>query len=162
MTADEKSTLLTKPLRKLSADELSGYAADAFFTVGEVSDFKYFLPRILELSVRDEFQWPDAEVVTRKLWLADWLDWPKEEHSVVSDLLKAKLATLLEDPNTNGSQIDEWVCAFGRCLRDPTSFLEPLLEPQHADKLLAFIDQNGSLFTKNKLDNAFWEDARES
>src|SRR5215475_3349421 len=91
MSADEKSVLLTKPLRELTADELTEYAADAFLTVGELLDFKYFLPRIFELAMHDEFLWPDAEVVMGKLSLAQWLEWPLEEQAVVSQLLKTKL-----------------------------------------------------------------------
>ena len=162
MSADEKAALLTTPLRELTADQLGGYSADVFFTMGEVPDFKYFLPRVLELAVKDEFLWPDPEVVTRKLSLAQWLDWPTEEQRAVSELLKTKFASLLNDPNTDGSDIDKWICALGRCLAEPTQFLGPLLEPQHQDKLLAFIEYNGSLFTRNKLDNPFWEDAREN
>ena len=130
--------------------------------MAEVLDFKYFLPRILEICVRDEFLWPDPEVVTRKLVLANWLDWPTEEQVAVTDLLKAKFEALLSDPNSYGSEIDTWVCALGRCLPNPTPHLDLLLESRHQDKLLAFIECNGSLFTKNKLDNAFWEDAREN
>ena len=162
ISADEKNTLLTAPLRELTADQLGVYAADAFYTMGEVPDFNCFLPRIFELAVRDEFLWPDPEVVTRKLSLAQWLDWPAEEQGSVSDLLQVKFVALLNDSNSDGSDIDKWICALGRCLPDPTPFLKPLLEPQHKDKLLAFIDYNGSLFTKNRLDNAFWEDAREN
>jgi len=159
---DEKTALLTPPLRELTADQLGRYASNAFFTMAEVSDFKYFLPRILELTVRDEFLWPDPEIVTRKLALAGWCDWPAEEQIAVSKVLKAKFETLLTDQNSSGSEVDTWVCALGRCLPDPTPFLDPLLESQHEDKLLAFIAQNGSLFTKDKLDNPFWEDAREN
>lgn len=162
MSPDEKRVLLTTPLRELTADQLGGYTADAFFTVGETPDFKYFLPRILELAVREEFLWPDPEVVTRKLTLADWLGWPTVEKDAISDLLKAKFETLLNDPNSDGSAIDQWICALGCCLPDPTPFLGPLLRPQHQDKLLAVIEHNGSLFTKNKLDNAFWEEAGEN
>lgn len=162
LSPDEKMSLLAIPLRELTADQLSSYAADVFFTMGEVPDFKYFLPRVLELSVKDEFLWPEPEVVTRKLLLAQWCDWPAEEQIVIADLLKAKFATLLNDPNSNGSEIDEWICALGQCLQDPRPFMAPLLEPHHEDKLLAFIECNGSLFTKSTLDNPFWEDAREN
>jgi len=160
LSPDEKTVLLTTPLRDLSPEQLGGYAADVFYTMGEVPDFKYFLPRILELSVTDEFLWPDPEVVSRKLSLAQWGDWPTEEQSVITDVLKTKFATLLDDPESDGSETDKWICALGRCFPDPTRFLAPLLEPRHEDKLLAFIEYNGSLFTKNKLDNAFWEEAR--
>ena len=83
LSADEKTVLLTTPLRELRADQLSEYAADVFHTVGEVPDFKYFLPRILEVAVNDQFLWPDPEVVTRKLSLAQWRDWPTEEQNAV-------------------------------------------------------------------------------
>jgi hypothetical protein len=162
LSPEEKTALLATPLRELTADQLGGYAADVFFTMGEVSDFKYFLPRILELSVNDQFLWPDPEVVTRKLSLAQWCDWPTEEQTIITDLLKTKFATLVDDPNTDGSETDKWVCALGRCFPNPTPFLAPLLEPRHVDRLLAFIEYNGSLFTKNKLDNPFWKDARDS
>ena len=162
ISADKKSVLLSVPLRDLTADQLSTYAADAFLTMAEIPDFKYFLPRILELCVQDEFLWPGPEVVTRKLVLASWLDWPTDEQAAVAGLLEAKFTALLNDPNSDGSQIDSWICALGRCLPDPTRFLDPLLESRHQDKLLALIDMNGSLFTRNKLDNPFWEDAREN
>jgi hypothetical protein len=162
MSADEKSVMLTKPIRQLTADELGQYAADAFLTVGELPDFKYFLPRILELAVRSEFVWPDPEVVMGKLPLAQWYEWPTEEQVIVSELLKAKLAALLDDPDSRGSEIDGWVCALGRCLPDPIPFLELFLEPPHQDKLRAFVEHNESLFTKNMLDNPFWSDAREN
>jgi hypothetical protein len=161
ISADEKSTLLTTPLRELTDGQLGEYASSVFHTMGEVPDFKYFLPRIFELAVRDEFHWPSPEVVTSKLSLAHWLDWPAEEQVAVSDLLQAKFGTLVNDANSVGSDIDQWICALGRCLPDPTPFLKPLLQPQHEDKLLAFIG-NGSIFTKNKLDSHFGEDAPEN
>lgn len=162
LSPDEKTALLATALRELTADQLGGYAADVFFTMGEVPDFKYFLPRILELSVNDQFLWPDPEVVARKLTLAQWLNWPAEEQTVITELLKMKFTTLLDDPNIDASETDKWICALGRCFHDPTPFLKPLLEPRHEDKLLAFIEYNGSLFTKKKLDNPFWQDAHDS
>ena len=79
-----------------------------------------------------------------------------------TDVLEARFASLLDNPNGDGSDLDKWICALGQCLPDPTPLLAPLLEPSHVDKLLAFITYNGSLFTKNKLDNAFWEDTRDT
>jgi hypothetical protein len=162
ISPDEKSSLLSTPLRDLSADQLRGYAADAFFTMADVADFKYFLPRILELCVQDKFFWPYPEVVTRKLMLANWLDWPTVEQVAVSDPLEAKFDAVLNEPNNDGSEIDKWLCALGRCLPDLTPCLAPLLRSQHQDKLLALIEYNGSLFTKAKLDNPFWKDASEN
>jgi len=66
---------------------------------------------------------------------------------------------VIQDPGSNGSDIDEWFCALGRCLADVTPYLNMLLQQANEDKLLGFIEWNPSAFTKNKLDNAFWDSA---
>ena len=81
LSDEQKRILLRQSLMDLSADELMSYAADAFLTVGSVPDFKYFLPRILDLSINEQFTWPDPQVVLRKLRLADWDDWPESERA---------------------------------------------------------------------------------
>jgi hypothetical protein len=50
---NEVTVLLTKPLREISPSALSSYASSVFLTVGDKQDFRYFLPRILEISVSD-------------------------------------------------------------------------------------------------------------
>lgn len=45
--------LLRTPLRQLTADNLNRYAWNALSTAGEIDDFKYFLPRLLELFAAD-------------------------------------------------------------------------------------------------------------
>ena len=44
--------LLNTDLRDLEPDDLSSYASSAFLTVGDIPDYLYFLPRILEISVK--------------------------------------------------------------------------------------------------------------
>lgn len=159
---EEKKLLLDRKLRMLTADELGNYAADVFLTVGSLADFKYFLPRMVELSVKEEFSWPTPEVMLGKLKLADWYDWPEIERAPVLSLLEAKFARLLQDENTEGQDIDQWLCALGRCVADITPYLEPLLQEDHESKLLGVIEWNHSLFGKGKLDSAFWKDAPEN
>jgi len=159
LSVREKEPLLRRKLMELSADELSGYAADVFLTVGTVQDFKYFFPRILDLSVNEKFGWPDPQVVLGKLRLADWDHWPESERAAVINLLREKFARLLEDENTDGSDIDKWVCALGRCVPDVTPYLEPLLEEANENKLLSFIEWSWSALSKGKLASAFWEEA---
>ena len=162
LSDEEKRLLLRQKLIDLSADELMSYAADAFLTVGSVSDFKYFLPRILDLSVNEKFAWPDPEVVLRKLRLADWDDWPESERAAIINVLAEKFTALLADVNTDGSEISEWVCALGQCLPDVTPYLEPLLEEANENKLLSFIEWNWSSLRKGRLANAFWQEAPEN
>lgn len=155
----EKKLLLDRELRILTADELAHYAADVFLTVGSLADFKYFLPRLMELSVKEEFSWPTPEVMLGKLKLADWYAWPEIERAPVLRLLEEKFVRLLQDENTEGQDIDPWICALGRCVPDITPYLEPLLQEDQESKLLGVIEWNHSLFGKGKLDSAFWEDA---
>jgi hypothetical protein len=158
----ERKLLLSKPLLELSAEELSVYAASAFLTVAGPEDFKYFLPRILELAVKEEFSWPDIEITLGKLAKADWLQWPDKERCAVLDLLNRKWEDLLKNSENDSwqySQIDEWVCALGQCVPDVTLYLDKLLEPGCKEKLLGFAVENSSAYTENKLSNAFWDTA---
>jgi len=156
LSATEKKDSLKRKLHELSADELSIYAADAFFTLGDVPDFKYFLPRILELTVNGIW-WLDPETVLAKLRLAEWDNWPANEKAVVLALLNRKFATLLKNPDTKGQDIDTWICALARCLDDITPYLDLLLAEASEDKLLSFIEWNQPALTRGKLSNPFWE-----
>jgi hypothetical protein len=151
--------MLNRKLSELEADDLGAYSADVFFTVGSAPDFKYFLPRIFELSVRKEFSWPTPEVVFAKLPLANWEQWPDEEKVAILDVVKKKFESLLQDPGSDGSDVDQWICALGRCLPDVTPYLTPLLEQANEPKLLAFVERNAAAFTTNKLSNSFWDSA---
>jgi hypothetical protein len=162
VSKDEKHVLLSKTLRELSADDLSNYAADVFLTVGSEADFKYFLPRILELSVEKEFLWPDPEVVLGKLKLANWSSWPEKEQAAVLSLLIKQFTSVVQAQDSDGSEIDKWICALGRCVRDVTAYLDPLLDEANESKLLSFIEWNMSAFGKGKLTNGFWQDAPEN
>ena len=159
LSDEEKKLLLRRQLMELGADELSRYAASVFLTVGSAADFKYFLPRILDLSVNEKFDWPVPEVVLGKLRLADWDQWPVSERAAVINLLREKFAWLLRDEISEGADIDQWVCAFGRCLPDVTPYLEPLLDEANEHKLLSFIQYNWPALEKGQLASAFWEEA---
>src|SRR5262245_41868691 len=70
-------TLLAKSLRDLTTDDLAPYASSVFLTVGSVRDYKYFLPRILEISASDSSWYPVKEVVLTGLRRAEWERWPE-------------------------------------------------------------------------------------
>src|SRR5262249_5226325 len=51
--ADEMLRALTAaPLRQLTGEQIGPYSGSAILTVGDVNDYKHFLPRILEQAVR--------------------------------------------------------------------------------------------------------------
>lgn len=64
---DEIRVVLQAPLRDLSADELQSYAASVLYTVGSWDDFRYFLPRLLELASQGALIWPDAELMVKRV-----------------------------------------------------------------------------------------------
>lgn len=85
----EVDVLLTTPLRELTGQALWPYVSGAFLTVGGEHDFRYFLPRILEISVRDPSNANDPEIVIGKLALANWRLWSVQEQDVINEFLDA-------------------------------------------------------------------------
>ncbi|WP_426491562.1 hypothetical protein [Hymenobacter sp. 102] len=86
ITAAENIVLCTVPLADLSEAQLQRYAFKAMTTWGNTTDFRYFLPRLLELSLR-----PDADIeketVFCKLELAGWTSWPAAEQAAIREAL---------------------------------------------------------------------------
>jgi len=153
----DKRDLLNCKMEELTPEQLGKYAFDVFLTVGEVADFKYFLPRIFEITVSDDAWYVDPEVVLAKLRLAEWSNWPQNERVAVESLLNKKFATLINDPDAEGPDIDKWICALGRCVDDISPYLELLLTEASEEKLLSFMEWNQTALTEGKLANAFWD-----
>ncbi|MGA5823074.1 hypothetical protein ACPC54_35085 [Kitasatospora sp. NPDC094028] len=70
-------TLLGTPRERLGPDELGVYGASVLSTMGAPDDLRYFAPRLLQLSLAQEFVHPDLESICHKLALAGWRDWPE-------------------------------------------------------------------------------------
>lgn len=73
----------------LSAEDLSYYSFKAITTFGTSSDFKHFLPRICELIASGPYPKNIEIVLSRKLWTADFANWPEPERSAVEQFLLA-------------------------------------------------------------------------
>jgi hypothetical protein len=100
VSPEETARLAAIPLRSLSVADLNRYARKAMTTWGEVTHFKYFLPRLLELSL-DEFENFDTpEVLLGKLAYANWESWPAIEQAAVRDFLEAFWRHQLTSPGT--------------------------------------------------------------
>ncbi len=81
--------LLATPLRELTGQALWGYVSGLFYTVGSVADFRYLLPRILDVSANDLGDANNPEIVLRKLKLAKWQKWSEADQTVVRNVLDA-------------------------------------------------------------------------
>lgn len=153
---DEKNLceLLTKQLRELSPDDLSSYASSAFLTAGDVPDYLYFLPRILDITVTSDFWWPDPEVTGRAISNTEPLSWPPKRLSAFHDFLHCLIDSFLERENS-GSDIDSWICAIGKMRIDVRPYLSQIEKsPLH---VLAFYEENANRLTQRRLSNSFWE-----
>jgi hypothetical protein len=81
--------LLTTPLRQISGEALWRYVSGAYLTIGDDYDFRYLLPRILEVSVSDPGNANNPEIVLGKLSRAGWRSWSHDQQSAVEALVIA-------------------------------------------------------------------------
>lgn len=98
--AREVAVLAAKPLRKLDPRDISGLAFDAMTTYGDVVDYKYLLPRILELTALDLHgfaPWQHAE----KLAKAEWQAWPSQEVQALKEFWTALFADSVRQPRSS-------------------------------------------------------------
>jgi hypothetical protein len=77
------------PLRQLSAALMQPFASNLNTTCGEREDFKFALPRLLELSSRFEFDWPDCDLAFSWLRTEELATWPSNEQEAVIRFLDA-------------------------------------------------------------------------
>ncbi|HET7013870.1 MAG TPA: hypothetical protein VFI65_08170 [Streptosporangiaceae bacterium] len=89
----EDLPLVSRPLRELSAEDLSRYAFKAMSTWGTEADFRYFAPRVLDLTVSGAMDWPGFEVVCGKLDQAGLRAW--SQRPAVEEFLRAFWTTTL-------------------------------------------------------------------
>jgi hypothetical protein len=149
------AVLLSRPLRELSADELSSYASSVFLTVGGEEDFRYFVPRILEISATDPGWWPDPEVVARALAEARWQQWPTAQREAVASVWSERFTELIEA--AEGSELDSWLCGLARAGFDLPPFLARL--SQRPAAVLALYGWHANEIVEHRLANGFWDEA---
>lgn len=99
VSEEDKYRLLSKPLKLLSADDLYKFTFKAITTWGEASDFKHYLPRILEL-VFTEASTIDIELLHSKLIQARFFEWPETEQQAVLNLAEAAWPSLCSKTQT--------------------------------------------------------------
>jgi len=149
----EIDTLLGTWLRDIAPEVLSPYASSALLTVGNIVDYLYFLPRILEISAKDASWWPSPEVTGRAIRSAKFESWPAARTEALTEFLGAVIQNLLESGNL--CEIDCWMCAIGRMGLDVQPYLDIIASSR--DALLSYFDDNVNCLRKGRLCNAFWE-----
>ena len=155
----------SKPLRKLTAKELSSFASSLMLTCGDTPDFKYFLPRIFELSAHGAFVWPDAEVVMRKLGYAEWSLWPEHEQQTVQAFLVSwwRYRLCLPDVSANMTPFESCFAALCCAEEDVTEYLQIWLETTElvaVEHLTEFFFAHGTTIWLGGTFNPFVEKSR--
>lgn len=152
LEVEEIKRLVSTPLRQLSPDDLSGYASKAFLTVGDVTDYLYFLPRILEISVKEDW-WPSPEVIGRAIRSANPREWPSHRIEALGGFNSALIESALASGEYD--RLDPWMCAIARMGFDVTPHLRQVASCRAA--IVAYFDDNAKCLTQGRLCNPFWE-----
>ena len=151
-SANEAEKLVSTPLRNLDPVHLNHYAAKALTTWGLLNDYKYFLPRILELTHEGRLLC-DLEITFGKLRLGEFGEWPVDEQHAVRDFI----ATLWQDAVTTEDlpRADSILCGSSAVLDDITPLLNQAdsLNP----KFRSLFAAENTNQTKRKLLNSFWD-----
>lgn len=151
-TDAETSRLLeTRPLHALTADELSHYAFKAMTTWGDLDEFRYFLPRIFELTAFDALHC-DTEVVLGKLGYAGWTDWPADEQEAIWAYVEALWVQCVRANDI--WQADGIICGFSSSASDVSLLLKAADEV--APNFRADYLNECGRGDKRILTNAFW------
>lgn len=160
--SDCSTRLAETSLRDLTFDDLGKYAMKAMTTWGEVRHFKYFLPRLLELTIAHRDDFLDLPPVFGKLDYAQWHSWPERECTAVNRFFNDYWRLQLAQPILGDFEdsVDTVLCALANACASVQEFLDTWLDTNTDDArrhLAAFIQNNGALLLKKeRLSNPFW------
>jgi hypothetical protein len=91
--------LFAKPLRLLTADDLSRFAGKSITTWGDENDYRHFLPRILELTAAYDSPY-EIWIAFHKLDYVGWHRWPAAEQELIREYQLALWNNLLQDESS--------------------------------------------------------------
>lgn len=162
---NDERQLHTKPLRRLSAEDLYLYTMDAVLVWGGRDDFRHFLPRIFEVVVSsDDYVFVDREIVFSKLFHAEWHIWPEIERDAVRRFLFALWRAVMETTPGNdpygADELASWLCAIAQAEADLSAYLGEWMQPSSASanwNLAAAITRAGLSSATGRHANAFWQ-----
>lgn len=151
--------LLTTPLREISGDALWSYVSGVFHTVGSAADFRYLLPRILDIAVNHPDDSNDPEVILGKVGLAGWQGWPQAEREALEQFADAWFELVLAQDLANAAK--DWVtcesehvlCGMARMDLPLGKWLQRLQQPDAKLVLLDIVERYPRRLS------AFWKDA---
>ncbi len=109
--AEEIDNIRGTPLRDLTFDQLWTIASNIVLTIGEVSDFKHFLPRLIEGSRYGASY--DIEAVFTRFQNTAFETWPSAERQAVQNYIRSQFAentTSVVDRSGGPTNMDDLLC----------------------------------------------------
>jgi hypothetical protein len=106
-----RAELCSAPLNRLSPEAIVPYANWAMTTVGDIEDYKHFLPRIIHLAATGGNGQPglDPRLIASKLEYANWRSWSFDEQKVLERMFEAAWARArLQHPDDVDAE--DWLC----------------------------------------------------
>lgn len=160
---EHSAKLAATPLGELTFSDLERYSRKAITTWGNVGHFKYFLPRLWELTIQHRDDFLDLAMVFGKLKPAQFESWPQIERDAVNRFFDEYWNHQLVVPieSCYDDSIDLVLCALSNAVSSVQRFLDMWIfnradnAKQH---LAAFILNNDDMLLKKaRLSNAFWD-----
>jgi hypothetical protein len=151
----EIDALGMRPLRDLDPDELHRFARQLLLTCGETQDFKYFLPRLLELIVRTRPEFVDAQIIVGKLPTAAWHTWSSVERAAVNASLEAWWRLELHRDDITLEDCLAALCCSGNDPRAYLRFWRDLEPTRYAVMLARFVNRHLTTILAGRSFNVF-------
>jgi hypothetical protein len=151
--------LTSAPLHQISGEHIESYAGFAMTTVGDVEDYKHFLPRILELAMEGSFLGAEPLIIGERLKLGEWLKWPLPEQEAVRDLfVEAWKQGLYEHPDDEIAE--DWLCGIANLDLDISAALEVWDETPAVNATLQLAEfcltEAGYVFEEDAEERGYW------
>lgn len=148
--------LTAKPLRLLEVEDVQEYTSAALTTVGNVEDYKHFLPRLLDLAVESGVVEP--QIIAMKLNYAEWRAWPKYEQQALEDIfLQAGVDSFKQ--HTDDYLAARWLESLAILTMDLAPLLAEVLASTNDCCALqvAYLLLSDTLFASDPIERAYWE-----
>lgn len=155
--------LTAVPLHELSDDAIDPYASWAITTVGSAQDYRYFLPRILELAVAGTGSvGADPPVIVSRLKMSQWENWPAAQRDAVLNLFEAAFLGSLEGEGHGWMEIENWLCGLASLDRPLEPFLRAWAEASSAEaglQLSRFVQGDAKRLARgDSIASGFWDE----
>jgi len=163
MSIEDQKTLLEQSLEATDPAILWHYIDDAIWTVGDGLDFKYYVPRLLDLGLTT-YDYGNfsgnfiAFPVTfgKKLALADFDKWDKAKRDVVDDAI---LAIMTEEAHRGDFyNFEGWMCAICYVGLDKARYLNFLDSKAGEAARDYFLVSHRNAYDYGRMEGPFWDE----